>query len=43
VILTSHHSLSRARIIAGLSGFLILIQSRDGPVVSRDTTDGPDR
>jgi hypothetical protein len=26
-----HHSASRARIIAGLSGFLTLIQSRDGP------------
>jgi hypothetical protein len=28
---TSHHSASRARIIAGLSGFFTLIQSRDGP------------
>jgi hypothetical protein len=27
----SHRSASRARIIAGLSGFLILSQSRDGP------------
>jgi hypothetical protein len=26
-----HHMASRARIIAGLSGFLTLIQSRDGP------------
>jgi hypothetical protein len=26
-----HHSASRARIIAGLSGFFTLIQSRDGP------------
>jgi hypothetical protein len=26
-----HHRPSRARIIAGLSGFLTLIQSRDGP------------
>jgi hypothetical protein len=25
-----HHSASRARIIAGLSGFFTLIQSRDG-------------
>jgi hypothetical protein len=26
-----HHSASRARIIAGLSGFFTLSQSRDGP------------
>jgi hypothetical protein len=26
-----YHSASRARIIAGLSGFFTLIQSRDGP------------
>ena len=26
-----HHSASRVRIISGLSGFLTLIQSRDGP------------
>jgi hypothetical protein len=28
---TGHQSVSRARIIAGLSGFLIFSQSRDGP------------
>jgi hypothetical protein len=31
VILTGQHLPSRARIIAGLSGFFTLIQSRDGP------------
>jgi hypothetical protein len=29
-VLSHHHSASRARIIAGLSGFFTLIQSRDG-------------
>jgi hypothetical protein len=31
VITTSHHSASRARIIAGESGFFTLSQSREGP------------
>jgi N-acylneuraminate cytidylyltransferase len=31
LVATAHHPASRARIIAGLSGFLTLIQSRDGP------------
>jgi hypothetical protein len=31
VILTSHHSASRDRIIAGLPGFLTMSQSREGP------------
>jgi hypothetical protein len=35
-----HHSASRARIIAGLSGFLTLIQSRDGPDLKGDDMAG---
>jgi hypothetical protein len=31
LVATLHHSASRAWIIAGLSGFFTLIQSRDGP------------